>query len=330
MREHRTSSQGKENQNLESVLSRSGVGSPSSDPVTSPGNARGNPSNSDATTPRNHSVLYRGGLRSPSPEPMLPGNSRIYGGDAKPVRTAEMSPPHTPRSFTDSSFNKTLRAMDMSPPGTPRGSAGDGVSISKAIRSMDVYNFDASSTPKKEEDTSEYFKVTTDSSRGSSTVRTSLAYPPQGARMSTQRGDSKSTQEINLNTDNSTDPTHQSFEKPQLPPSHRLSNNNSNNPVATHSNSSHSNNKDSTCVTPTKSMGSLSLIPPPPVETGFNLAKGLCSPGCKYDTSSTCSSCISAPIILQSDSQCFTYSVRRYVEAYGVPGDGPIDVEGRL
>ena len=46
--------------------------------------------------------------------------------------------------------------------------------------------------------------------------------------------------------------------------------------------------------------------------------------------SSTCSSCVSSPIILQSDSQCFTYSVRKYFDSFGRPeSPSTIDIEGK-
>ena len=71
-----------------------------------------------------------------------------------------------------------------------------------------------------------------------------------------------------------------------------------------------------------------SLMSPP---DSFPFPKGLCfSPGYgKFEGgSSTCSSCMSSPIILQSDSQCFTYSVRRYIDCYSARPDSPVDVEG--
>ena len=74
-------------------------------------------------------------------------------------------------------------------------------------------------------------------------------------------------------------------------------------------------------------LASLTLVPPgdavasaPPRSIAF-------SPGVTAG-SSTCSSCVSSPIILHSESQCFTYSVRRYVEAIGVPESPFVDVEG--
>ena len=80
-------------------------------------------------------------------------------------------------------------------------------------------------------------------------------------------------------------------------------------------------------ATPSRSLPGLTLIPP----ENLPLSKTISiSPGCgRLDTggSSTCSSCVSSPIILQSDSQCFTYSVRRYVEYFGRP-ESPVDVEG--
>ena len=73
-----------------------------------------------------------------------------------------------------------------------------------------------------------------------------------------------------------------------------------------------------------RTLPGLSLLSPD------SFSRGLCmSPG--YGAgSSTCSSCVSSPIILQSDSQCFTYSVRKYADAYGRP-DSPSagDFEGK-
>ena len=81
--------------------------------------------------------------------------------------------------------------------------------------------------------------------------------------------------------------------------------------------------KDS-CLSPTRSFSGLTLLSPLTPEGGY---RSLQSPGVKLETGSTCSSCISTPIIVQSDSQCFTYSVRRYVEPCTLP-DAPVDVEG--
>ena len=44
--------------------------------------------------------------------------------------------------------------------------------------------------------------------------------------------------------------------------------------------------------------------------------------------SSACSSCVSSPVVLQNDSQCFTYSARRYVENNSDP-NLPVDAEGK-
>lgn len=71
-----------------------------------------------------------------------------------------------------------------------------------------------------------------------------------------------------------------------------------------------------------RSMPGLSLLSPDSLS-----GRSLCmSPG--YG-SSTCSSCMSSPIILQSESQCFTYSVRKYMEAYGRP-DSPTSGDGKI
>ena len=197
----------------------------------------------------------------------------------------------------------------------------------RSSRSMDVYNFEAhTTTPKKEaeSDSGEFIEVMSDHAGSSyrSTVRTSLSYP-QGAKM--QNISSASHEEINLMQQLESIDSQEStpavvatdldksdpFEKPTALP--RLS-------AARDSTSSRDNSNNRTAYS------SLSLVPP---EAPHPLTKTLCSPGyLKYDTgSSTCSSCVSSPIILQSDSQCFTYSVRRYIDQFGL--EGPIDVEGR-
>lgn len=184
----------------------------------------------------------------------------------------------------------------------------------KTQRSIDVYNFEANTpTPKKEEDSGEFIEVMTEATGSSfsrATVRTSLTFP-QGARLlntsnttadeiSLCQNDSMESQPLEQDIDKS-DP----FEKPPAPQRVTIG-------------------RDPSTQT-TRVYTALTLNPP----DGYPLVKALCSPGyLKYDTaSSTCSSCVSSPIILQSDSQCFTYSVRRYIECFGV--EGPIDVEGK-
>ena len=189
-------------------------------------------------------------------------------------------------------------------------------------RSMDVYNFEASTpTPKKEEegescDSGESPHAIAGSSFTrslTSGVRTSLSFPSQsGARLSSSSNSNApppQDEEINLLNTDSIDSQNDStdtdngkadlFEKPTALPRGLTSSN--------------------------RTYGNLSLVPP---DSFPNLTKTLYSPGyLKYDTgSSTCSSCIISPLILQSDSQCFTYSVRRYIEHFGI--DGPADMEG--
>ena len=182
-------------------------------------------------------------------------------------------------------------------------------------RSLDVYNFEGS-TPKKEEDSgTEAFYDTGPDSDSSGTVapkplRTTLSFTglQQGARIPS------TTEEILFQSENmdsqpldslgKTDP----FEKPSGIPRR---------------------DPTTTSVNSQRSLSALSLIPPETLSFGKSLAV---SPGYgKWEQGSTCSSCVSSPIILQSESQCFTYSVRRYVESYSVARpDSPIDVEGRI
>ncbi|ELU17060.1 hypothetical protein CAPTEDRAFT_214693 [Capitella teleta] len=160
-------------------------------------------------------------------------------------------------------------------------------------RSLDVYNFEGS-TPKKEEDSD------ADSPKAASYRGTlSFASFQRGAQMSNgAEGEivlpSESQETVSEERD--------LFEKPSGLPRSLLS-------------------------TQRAFTANLSLVPP----DGFSMKGVAFSPGYnKLDTaSSTCSSCVSSPLILQSESQCFTYSVRRYVESFGqVRPDSPIDIEG--
>lgn len=178
----------------------------------------------------------------------------------------------------------------------------------RSHRSLDVYNFEGS-TPKKEDE---------DTDGSPASFRTTLSFTSfqRGAQMS-----NATTEEINLHPSDShifddltsDEKSSDYFEKPcGLPRS-----------LLRDTSSSSSQPLPSRAFT-----ASLSLIPP----DAFSLSKGMAiSPGYnKIDTgSSTCSSCVSSPLILQSESQCFTYSVRRYVDALGqIRPDSPIDIEG--
>ena len=197
---------------------------------------------------------------------------------------------------------------------------------SKLHRAWDVYNFEGS-TPKKDElDTSEYYEVVhespSSSQPGGTKVRATLAFA--GYQQSASMG--ASTEEISLFQGDSMDSQSLDdeldrpsvFQKPAEVSSIRLP---SRDP------STSSSGVGAGGISP-RGLSGLTLIPP----ENFTLTKGLCvSPGCgkleQAAGSSTCSSCVSSPIILQSDSQCFTYSVRRYVECYGRP-ESPVDMEG--
>ena len=240
--------------------------------------------------------------------PVLPSEIRL-----QPLRERLVTTGKENQNVLDSLFSKSLGSpqQTLSPDVLP-GSSKQPETPSK--QAMDVYNFEGNTpTPKKEEDTGEFYEVVTEhnqAGRAMSTVRTSLSYP-QGARMHNPATLGHSTsEEISLQNDSMEsqpldDPKDDPFEKPQLVPTRHTSG------------SSMLNGHSSS-----RTFGTLTLVPP---AESFSLAKSLCSPGCKMDTGSTCSSCISSPIILQSDSQCFTYSVRRYVDSYV---EGPLDLEG--
>ncbi len=186
---------------------------------------------------------------------------------------------------------------------------------------LDVYNFE-SNTPKKDEmDTGEYYEVVheTPSSSQSGRVRATLSFSayqqtasmgPSAEEYSLFQGDSLDSEILDdLDDDKAQADV---FQKPvdflRIQTRDSLGASGS---------------------TPNRMLPGLTLIPP----ENLPLSKTLSiSPGYgKFDGtgSSTCSSCVSSPIILQSDSQCFTYSVRRYVEYFGRP-DSPVDVEGKM
>lgn len=188
----------------------------------------------------------------------------------------------------------------------------------RLTRSLDVYNFEGNCvTPKKEEDhTDIYGEHSPHSSAKISTVRNGLSHP-EGARM--QNNTPVNSDEICLpNSSMGSQPLQDvsddsMFEKPHMLPSrHGPTLNCLHSPTGS-----------------TRPYGNLTLVSPPQTpQENFTLARGLCSPGHKYDTcSSTCSSCISTPLILQNDSKCFTYSVRRYVECYI---EGQLEIEGTV
>ena len=186
-------------------------------------------------------------------------------------------------------------------------------------RSLDVYNFEGG-TPKKEEEPGDYPDPdSTSTSPRAGSVRATLSFSSfqRGARMR------NSSEEINLLHGDTLldsqpleelidDKSADHFEKPSgIPRSHVGVREPPSNPQRAFTTN-------------------LSLVPP----DSFGLGKAMAiSPGYgKFDTgSSTCSSCVSSPIILQSESQCFTYSVRRYVDSFGQGRpDSPIDIEGEL
>ncbi|KAK2152086.1 hypothetical protein LSH36_340g06043 [Paralvinella palmiformis] len=226
-----------------------------------------------------------------------------------PTEVQMRSPPFRERHASTGKEN--LLSVSL---GSPSDSAS---STARLTRSLDVYNFEGS-TPKKEEDSgTEGFCDTGPDSDGSGSlpvkpVRTTLSFTgfQQGARMQ------NTTEEILLqNASMDSQPLvdleeNGPFEKPSAIP--RLQNRES----------------ASTTHGTQRCLSALSLIPPESLSFGKGLAL---SPGYgKWEQggSSTCSSCVSSPIILQSESQCFTYSVRRYIESYnlGRP-DSPVDVE---
>ncbi|XP_074642049.1 DDB1- and CUL4-associated factor 15-like isoform X2 [Tubulanus polymorphus] len=72
------------------------------------------------------------------------------------------------------------------------------------------------------------------------------------------------------------------------------------------------------------------LVSTPPMDScrlGSEISWSPCVIRC--EESSTTSSCYSSPLILQNDTQSFTYSVRKYIDSDG-PSDAPIDMDDDL
>lgn len=199
--------------------------------------------------------------------------------------------------------------------GSPKSSADTSAHSSgrheRYHRSLDVYNFEGF-TPKKKDDTGESTPDSVPSTpTGKTPLRATLAFQ-QGARMQ----NSSTTGEISFHPNDSLDSQTLEdldskadiFEKP--------------------AGVLRMQTRESPAGSSSPRVGSL-MSPP----ESFPLGKGLCfSPGYgKFEGgSSTCSSCMSSPIILQSDSQCFTYSVRRYIDCYSGRPDSPVEIEGTV
>ena len=177
--------------------------------------------------------------------------------------------------------------------------------------SIDVYNFD-SGTPNKDDDSIDYLEVPLSINEGSGPIprpacsTLSFTHLHQGANV---QSSSEDVQDIPVSTE--TDDKLTIFEKPNT--ILRLQ-------IRDGVSASHS----------PRTFAGLSIVSPDIISLGRGLAL---SPGySKFDRggSSTCSSCISSPIILQNESQCFTYSVRRYMEAVSSTQrpDSPVDLEG--
>ena len=177
--------------------------------------------------------------------------------------------------------------------------------------SIDVYNFD-SGTPNKDDDSIDYLEVPLSINEGSGPLprpacsTLSFTHLHQGANV---QSSSEDVQDIPVSTE--TDDKQTIFEKPNT--ILRLQ-------IRDGVSASHS----------PRTFAGLSIVSPDIISLGRGLAL---SPGySKFDRggSSTCSSCISSPIILQNESQCFTYSVRRYMEAVSSTQrpDSPVDLEG--
>ena len=193
----------------------------------------------------------------------------------------------------------------------------------KLHKAMDVYNFEGS-TPKREEPEVGSTPGDVVPSLGSPNGRVRAALFPsvqQSARMSQNVTpedlnfvqDTELSDEEEENRNRSSSGRQDVFQKPQDPTGFKLM------------------TRDVVTGT-SRTLSSLTLIPPDNVPIGKNFAAF--SSGCtKFEQatgSSTCSSCVSSPIILQSESQCFTYSVRRYIEPFGRPESPVIDVEGTI
>ena len=182
----------------------------------------------------------------------------------------------------------------------------------KLHKAMDVYNFEMTTPKKDEPETGDVMDIMDIQNIGSPSgrVRAALfAGVQQSARMQNVSEDLNLFQDTELSDDEDGRSSRcDVFQKPH-DPAYKLM------------------NRD--VAGTSRSLSGLTLIPPDNVPIGKNFAF---SPGCsKFEQatgSSTCSSCVSSPIILQSESQCFTYSVRRYIEPYGRPESPTIDVEG--
>ena len=179
----------------------------------------------------------------------------------------------------------------------------------KLHRAMDVYNFDMNTPKRDEPETGEVMDIQNIGSP-SGRVRAALfAGVQQSARMQNVAEDLNLFQDTDLSDDEEGRTGRcDVFQKPH-DPGYKLG------------------SRD--VAGTSRSLSGLTLIPPDNVSIGKNFAF---SPGCsKFEQatgSSTCSSCVSSPIILQSESQCFTYSVRRYIEPFGRSESPIIDVEG--
>ena len=286
------------------------------------------------------------GLRSPAQSPSYTGfrspQSPCTSGFRSP---GNLAPPTVKDSVKDSTnmgeraplrerrnsssgkenvLNKGLGSPGPLPTGVNKGLGSPGPisagvsgepATARVPKPIDVYNFEASTpNPRREKDLDSY----TDSSSPEhceaepSRVRASLAFY-QGARLATSEEVPYS--EVESQTLDGPD---QELDKPEVDRPEPDRGPSMFRPAGM------------LRVNPTQR--TLALAPP----EGFGIARGplALSPGYKFDHQSggsTCSSCVSSPIILQSESQCFTYSVRRYIETYGVVRpDSPVDMEGKL
>lgn len=186
--------------------------------------------------------------------------------------------------------------------------------------SLDVYNFEGG-TPKKDDDTSEFPEVpfvldASGSRQAVRSVRTTLSLTAfhQGAQTNCNSEEIDGL--LDFQTVSDSEEQNKIFGKPSLIP--RLQ---SKDGVTSWA---------STVSSQPRLLSGISILSPDVIGIGRGMAL---SPGFgKFDQggSSTCSSCISSPIILQNESQCFTYSVRRYIECPGNQRpESPVDFEGK-
>ena len=195
---------------------------------------------------------------------------------------------------------------------------------------IDVYNFEGG-TPKKDDETSGDCADTSHdpaSTGGASTmtvrpVRTTLSFSgyQQGARMQTGAEDVDGLIE-SAHTLDDLERKVDVFEKPNLIPRLQLQLRSDGLPVNIFS------------VISQRSSGPPSHVVAPADLLLFGSSRGglSLSPGYHHGGtgSSTCSSCISSPIILQNESQCFTYALRRYIDSVEVAyQEAAADIEGR-